>query len=200
MPLILTRPPDLPQPFEDKKLKPFRRAAFIGLAVSALLALFAAVYVPEGKTEEEYLEVLIEKKEAGEFLASGEEKDYCLLMAALKDSIVLDCLPVLEGINWERPPKSPEALGPDWVEITHPEQKKNGNRSEFCHKKHPKIKIVFDKGVPDAPGKGLKAYIKQDHWHRFNPNAKGTQDLYLDKSSFPVPDKSKDSHILIINR
>ena len=79
-----------------------------------------------------FLLELITKIENGEELPSGELKDYCHLMAVLRDSISPRCVCVLDGINWDNPPKSPEKLPDNWVEFKN--LKDEGSRRYFKHK------------------------------------------------------------------
>ena len=183
------------KPFAPEQKPPGKAPAkvLIGVAFLSVLAFFAAVYLPDGKNDAEYLDELIERKEKGEILPSGEEKDFCILMASLRDSILLDCMPVLEGINWERPPKSPEALGPDWVEITSDKQDEDATTRKFQHLVYKKLIIYFDKGDPSDNG-----FAAQDHWHRQNPNATHkVKYARLDKHGKPVHRKSGSSHLIV---
>jgi len=142
---------------------------------------------PEPKNDEDYLLELIDRIESGEELPSGEWKDYCHLMAVLRDSISPPCVCVLDGINWDNPPRSPEKLPEVWELFER--AKNNGNRKFFRHKLYPKIVIGID--MKDSNGN------KKPHWHRENPNSVSKKDLYLDKNCLPVKRGGEESHIYV---
>lgn len=138
------------------------------------------------KNDEDYLVELITKIESGEELPSGELKDYCHLMAVLRDSISPRCVCVLDGINWDNPPKSPEKLPENWEEYR--DSRDIGNRRYFKHKIYSKIKIDFD--LYDSQGR------ERPHWHRENPNKRKGEE-YLDQDCKPILRKSKPSHFYL---
>jgi hypothetical protein len=158
---------------------------FYGLIFFAIIT-GAAVMMAQQQSDEEYLAELSSKVEAGEYLASGEMRDYCQLLATLRDSISSECVCILDGINWDNPPRNPALLPDVWQEYKAKEDQ--GNRRNFKHKLYPKIHIDFD--LKDKNGN------ERPHWHRLNPN-KGTdkKKQYLDKNCFPVSRHSPESHI-----
>ena len=138
----------------------------IGVLIGFLLILgigfgIYAVF-PEPKSQEDQLRDLITRIEGGEDLPSGEWKDYCHLMAVLRDSISPKCVCVLDGINWNNPPKSPEKLPEVWELIV--DERDQGFRPRYRNKLYPKIVIGFDQY--DSQGR------EKPHWHRENPNKK----------------------------
>jgi RHS repeat-associated protein len=54
-------------------------------------------------------------------------------------------------------------------------------------------KVRFDKAKAGAPA---GSWEEVDHYHRYNPNATGKQDEYLDEKGQPVPRGSDASHLL----
>ena len=111
------------------------------------------------------------------------------LLFLLRDSVSTECVGVLDGINWDNPPKSPEKLGEEWEEVTKPGIP--GLTRTFRHRKY-RLLINFDKGNPSAPQKADKY---RDHWHRLNPNKTGKQNYYLDSQGKPAGKGTKPSHI-----
>lgn len=53
------------------------------------------------------------------------------------------------------------------------------------------LKVHFDPAKPGKPG-----FQGVDHYHVYNPNSKGRNDLYLDKDANPVRKGSGPSHIM----
>ncbi len=154
-----------------------------------LLGIGLGIYAifPEPKNQEDQLIALITRIENGEELPSGEMRDYCHLLYVLRDSISPQCVCVLDGINWDNPPKSPEKLPEVWEFF---EREKNmGNRKFFRHKRYPKIVIGID--IKDSNGN------EKPHWHRENPNSISHKDEYLDKNCNPVKRSSPPSHIYV---
>jgi len=96
-------------------------------------------------------------------------------------------IPKVNDIDWNDPPKSPDELGDDWEDVTHPEQEKNSQGSKDFKNKKTGEKIRWDpknkKGEDDP------------HWHRYNPKSTGKKDYYLDKNNNPVPKGSAASHL-----
>lgn len=106
-------------------------------------------------------------------------------MSILRDSISPQCVCVLDGINWDNPPKSPEKLPDGWELIE--DDKNNGNRFRFQHKIYTKIKIGFD--AKDSNGND------KPHWHRENPNKRKKKLQYLDKDCNPLDRHKSETHI-----
>jgi hypothetical protein len=123
--------------------------------------------------------------QAGEYLASGEMKDYCRLTYELRNEISPECVCILDGINWDNPPKSSDFLSEDW-ELLY-EEKSLSNRLKYRLKKYPKIIIGFDS--KDRNGN------ENPHWHRENPN--GKKFPYLDKYGKPTARNTPHSHIYV---
>ncbi len=174
----------------EKPQKPFifpKIGILIGFFV--ILGIGFAIYavLPEPKSQEDQLTDLIARIEGGEELPSGEWKDYCHLMAVLRDSISPKCVCALDGINWDNPPRSPERLPEGWQEYKIPNN--GGKRLFFRHKIYPKIKIDFD--ANDSQGN------EKPHWHRKNPNGRSDRDLYIDQDCGIVAKNSKKSHIYV---
>ncbi len=151
---------------------------FLGIGFG-IYALF-----PDTKSQEDQLTDLITRIEGGEELPSGELKDYCHLMAILRDSISPPCVCILDGINWDNPPKSPERLPDVWEFVEN--DPNNGHRPRYRHKTYTRIIIGFD--LYDTNGD------EKPHWHRENPNTRKGQE-YLDKDCQVMYRKSKKSHI-----
>ena len=84
----------------------------IGIFIVFFVVWGIGIYavLPEPKSQEDQLTDLIVRIESGEDLPSGELRDYCHLMAVLRDSISPKCVCVLDGINWDNPPQNPEKL------------------------------------------------------------------------------------------
>ncbi len=143
--------------------------------------------LPEPKNQEDQLTDLIARIESGEDLPSGEMRDYCHLMATLRDSISPQCVCLLDDINWDNPPRSPEKLPEVWEEFENP--KNQGNRLSFRHKIYTKIKIEFDRY--DSQGR------EKPHWHRENPNKKNQKDEYLDFDCNTIRRGAPNSHLYV---
>ena len=103
-----------------------------GFIVLILIGLAFAYSLSGGKSQKDYFDQLSDRKEAGEFLTSGEQKDYCELLFQFRDSVSTECVGVLDGINWDNPPKSPEDLGEDWEELPSRLPKRHRN---FRHRR-----------------------------------------------------------------
>ncbi len=189
--LTQEKPQIKPKIFSESE-KPRKSFYFpkIGVLIGFLLILgigfgIYAVF-PETQSQEDQLTDLITRIESGEDLPSGEFKDYCHLMAVLRDSISPKCVCALDGINWDNPPKNPERLPEVWEEYR--DQRDNGERRYFKHTLYPKIKIDFD--AKDTNGN------ERPHWHRENPNPRKGQE-YLDQDCNITFRKSKPSHIYV---
>jgi hypothetical protein len=87
-------------------------------------------------------------------------------------------------------PKYPETLkeNPDWKEVTHPEQGKEGHQ-EFENVKTGE-KIRFDKGDPERPGHG-----RHDHHHHLKPDPNTKELNYIDEKGNIVPRGSDAAHL-----
>ena len=151
--------------------------------------LVLAYFLSEGKSQKDYFDELSARKEAGEALASGEQKDYCELLFQFRDSVSEECVSCLDGINWKNAPSLPELLNEDWEELP---TGKFSNTRKFRHKKYKQIQINFDYSNLDAPP---KAHKSKNHWHRLNPNSRSKKDYYLDENGLPTPKGLKPSHI-----
>ena len=98
-----------------------------------------------------------------------------------------DAVP-MPPIDWENsPPSSPNDLGSDWDETTHPDN--NSGSRDFKNKNNDET-IRYDPGKSGKPG-----WEGKDHWHRNNPNRNNKLDEYLDKYGNPVARGSDASHI-----
>ena len=161
------------------------KVAFIVLIITGLIVVY---FLPKGKSREEYFQELQNRKEAGDYLTSGEKTDFCELLFLLRDSVSTECVSILDGINWDNPPKSPEFLSEDWEELPTGDSKRS---RKFKHKKYG-IEFVFDTADETA---GKKAAKSRGHYHRFNPNSKNKTDYYLDENGLPCSKGSKSSHI-----
>lgn len=106
-------------------------------------------------------------------------------MYVLRDSISPQCVCVLDGINWDNPPRSPEKLPENWEEFKN--SKDEGKRRYFKHKIYTKIEIDFD--LKDSQGR------EKPHWHRVNPNSRSKKDQYLDKNCNPLKKGNQETHI-----
>jgi hypothetical protein len=51
-------------------------------------------------------------------------------------------------------------------------------------------KIRFDYGDPSKLG-----HLAEDHYHRYNPNATGRHNMYLDYKGNPAPKNSQDTRL-----
>ncbi len=193
--LTQEKPPIKIKPFSKNELhkKPFNfsKKAFL-IIFSVVLGIVFGIYAifPEPKSQENQLTDLINRIEGDEKLPSGEMRDYCHLMAVLRDSISPACVCALDGINWDNPPRSPEKLPEVWELI--PEDEYQSNRFRFQHKTYTKIRIGFD--AKDKNGND------KPHWHRENPNKKDKKRQYLDKNCNPIKRSLPDSHIYIRTR
>jgi len=186
----LLKPSILPFSKSEKPPKVFSKFGKIILLVSLVLMLgvgflvFSLIEKPP--TQEAYLLELIARIENGEELPAGEKRNYCHLMSILRDSISANCVCVLDGINWDNPPKNPDKLPEVWEEFKQPTT--GGNRRFFRHKIYIKIVIGFD--VNNSNGE------VKPHWHRENPNAFKGQE-YIDKDCQLTYKKAKKSHIYV---
>jgi hypothetical protein len=173
---------------QSKKSFDFSKKGLL-IVFSLILGIGLATYAlfPEPKSQEDELADLIRRLEGGEVLPSGEMVDYCRLMAILRDSISPSCVCVLDGINWDNPPRSPEKLTDEWEFIEDDPNK--GFRPRYRHKFYPKIIIGFD--IDDSNGN------EKPHWHRENPNKQHKKVPYLDKDCNPIRRNSPQSHIYI---
>jgi hypothetical protein len=158
-------------------------------------------YDPNSAEAEKVLQELDNSYKLGKKLTDKEFDLYCFLLRKIRKIKLLECV-CRDGvsnktprIDWTHPPKSPQSLDSEWMEITREEVKKKSyvKTTLFLHKITGE-KIAFDKG--DDLGNAFK---NKDHWHRFNPNAKNKNntDLYLDECGKPVEKGSKESHIFI---
>jgi len=97
-------------------------------------------------------------------------------------------IPDDETIDWTNPPCSPNDLGKNWKDITHPRKQLKTPDKTFQN-------IHTNEIIEFHPhnSKGQK----QPHCHRKNPNASSRHDYYLDKNGQPVRKNSKPSHIYI---
>jgi hypothetical protein len=165
----------------------FKPKKWAWLAVLLVLMVAGLIYeIAEEPSNEEKLAELTQKLAQEGGLPLGDYKDYCQLMAVLRDSIPTDCVCVLDGIDWNNPPKSPEELPDEWEEVTDP---RNGSgRKEFAHKKYPKIIIGFD--AKDQNGRD------RPHWHRYHPY-RSRKDYYLDIDCNSLNRGHKHSHIYV---
>ncbi len=161
------------------------------LLIFVCIASIYAYYALADKDEQTYLAELIARRESGEQLPKGEMHDYCHLLYVLKDSVPLECVCVLDGINWDKPPQNPEKLNGDWEDVTNPN---DINRQRFKNKRYPKVEIYFDKAI-ESEYKGKNAAIRQNHWHRVNPNSKNDKDRYLDIDCNAIHKNNPKSHI-----
>jgi len=174
--------------------KPKKNNYFPFGLVFLIIAIFVAILY-NSNSDEEYLAKLIIKIETKQELSEQEMFDYCHFLYVLRDSISSECVCILDGIDWENPPKNPDFLSEDWKEITHPHQALYSNTRVFVHKKYNKIRISFDKAK--IVNQKTKAYEAKDHWHRFNPNSQKIKyDYYLDFRGANVGKGSDKSHIL----
>lgn len=129
------------------------------LLIFVCIASIYAYYALADKDEQTYLAELIARRESGEQLPKGEMHDYCHLLYVLKDSIPLECVCVLDGINWDKPPQTPEKLNGDWEEVT---SERPDRHLFFKHRVYQKIKIRYDFELENG---------REGHWHRYNPNS-----------------------------
>jgi hypothetical protein len=91
-------------------------------------------------------------------------------------------------------PAAPLPANPDdlksqgYDETSHPDAAAAGHRTF----ENPATgdKVRHDQGKPGAPG-----HEGEDHYHRYNPNATGKSDQYLDANGNPVPRGSDASHL-----
>ena len=182
-------PAGFPQEPAESFLLPRPKFNFaVIFTVLILIGLAYAYFRPAGKSPEEYLQELQNRKDTGEYLSAGEQTDFCELLFELRDSISTDCVGCLDGINWDNPPKMPNKLDDNWEEMPSYDAR---NTRVFRHKKY-RLEIHFDKGDPAAPPKAHRAC---DHWHRVNPNYTSDKDYYLDKAGRPIKKGHKNSHI-----
>lgn len=86
------------------------------------------------------------------------------------------------------PNKADDLLKQGYKETSHPGAAKAGHRTFENSKTGDKVR--FDQGKPGKPG-----YEGQDHYHRYNPNATGKTDQYLDKSGNPCARGCDASHL-----
>lgn len=87
-------------------------------------------------------------------------------------------------------PRNPDDLLKDgYHDVSHPGAANAGHRTF----ENPTTgdKLRFDKGKPGKPG-----YEGQDHYHRYNPNSNGKQDMYLDGNGNPCARGCDASHLL----
>ena len=85
-------------------------------------------------------------------------------------------------------PKDP-FTDPDWENISHPKEEKNGHHT-FKHKRNGD-KIRLDKAKPGEGG-----HKEHDHIHRLNPKAKkGENNEYLDENGNATGRNSEPSHL-----
>jgi len=86
------------------------------------------------------------------------------------------------------PSNADDLLKQGYKEFSHPDAAKAGHRT--FENPTTRDKLRFDQGKPDKPG-----YEGKDHYHRYNPNATGKKDMYLDKSGIPCARGSDASHL-----
>lgn len=77
---------------------------------------------------------------------------------------------------------------PSWTDVSHPKGAQHGHY-EFLDPNTGE-KIRFDKGNPKEQG-----HKSKDHYHRYNPNATGREDKYLDNKGNPTAKDSDASHL-----
>ena len=95
------------------------------------------------------------------------------------------------GIDWTNAPSSPESLGSDWIDVTHPIAREKSNRIIFRNRNTGE-EIAFEIGRMKKDGSRLP-----NHWHRPNPESADDSDYYLDECGKPVRKSHDDSHIWI---
>ncbi len=167
---------------------------FLTIGISVLFSLFV-FYDPNSAEAEKILQDLDIAYKIGKKLTDKEFEQYCFLMRKIRKTKLADCVckegidNSTPGIDWLNPPKSPDFLDSDWVEITHPRARQFSNTRKFIHKKTKEM-ISFDKGIEGETGER-----EYNHWHRFNPNTTGDHDLYLNLCGKPTAKKKPDSHI-----
>lgn len=87
-------------------------------------------------------------------------------------------------------PSDPVSLLEDgWKDISNPDAAATGHLK--IREESTGLILGFDKGTTGEPG-----FRGQNHYHIFNPNATGNDNLYLDRLGNPVRKNSKASHIL----
>ena len=86
------------------------------------------------------------------------------------------------------PDNPDDLLNRGYKDTSHPDAAKAGHRTF----ENPETgdKIRHDAGKPGEPG-----HEGQDHYHRYNPDATGKLDKYLDKSGNPTSNGSGPSHL-----
>lgn len=87
------------------------------------------------------------------------------------------------------PKKPDDLLKQGYNEVSHPDAKSAGYRTF----ENPTTgdRVRFDQGKAGQPG-----YEGTDHYHRYNPEATGKQDMYLDKDNNPCARGTSASHLL----
>jgi hypothetical protein len=86
-------------------------------------------------------------------------------------------------------PPTPDELTNDWEDVTPDGMRDNTDSREY-RSPNTGEKIRIDKGEPGATG-----WKGKDHAHRYNPEATGDGDKYLDQNGNPVPKNSPKAHI-----
>jgi len=90
-----------------------------------------------------------------------------------------------------KPPKNPDdLLQQGYKETSTPEAAKVGHRT--FENSQTGDKLRFDQGKLGKPG-----FEGKDHYHRYNPNATGKHDMYLDKNGNPCARGCRASHLPI---
>ncbi len=86
------------------------------------------------------------------------------------------------------PNKPEDLLKQGYKDVSHPAAANAGHKTY----ENPVTgdKVRFDQGKPGAPG-----YEGLDHYHRYNPNATGKNDAYLDKNGTPCARGCDASHL-----
>ena len=182
------------------KRNPAKRIFISGIILFIIIAISIFIllnYDPSNPNTEKDLTLLHARYKKGEKLDKKEFALYCLLLEKVWKMHLLSCYcpdgvinPTL-GIDWSNPPDSPDSLGTDWIDVTHPIAKEKSNRLIFRNINTGE-EIAFEIGRMKKDGSRLP-----DHWHRPNSKSVDDSDYYLDECGKPIRKSHEDSHIWI---
>lgn len=170
--------------------------SFLIIGISAILSKFV-FYDSNSEEAEKLLQKLDSDYKIGKALTNKEFTLYCQLLEKIWKKHLKACYckdgikNPTPGIDWTNPPSSPESLGIDWIDVTHPIAKEKSNRIIFRNRNTGE-EIAFEIGRMRKDGSRLP-----NHWHRPNPESADDSDYYLDECGKPIRKSHDDSHIWI---
>ena len=191
-----SRTPSQTRTLPNKSKSRFIFIASLLIGISAVIPLFV-FYDSNSEEAEKLLQKLDNDYRIGKALTNKEFELYCQLLEKIWKKHLKACYckdgikNPTHGIDWTNAPSSPESLGSDWIDVTHPIAREKSNRIIFRNRNTGE-EIAFEIGRMKKDGSRLP-----NHWHRPNPESADDSDYYLDECGKPVRKSHDDSHIWI---